>query len=232
MADIDAYKRQQQDSAAVTEHYTMVKRIAYHLKARLPSHIVLDDLVQAGMEGLLQARNAFDESRGIEFEGFAKSRVRGAMLDEVRRTSFSTRSVISFKKEHDKAISTLAKQLGREPKSSEVASFLDKDLATYEQERVLAEGADIVSTDAHEGFFEEEDDLAKSPEQMLERNQLIGGLADAIEELPERAQMVLALYYQEELNLKEIGAVLSVSESRVSQILSETAGKLRRLMGR
>ena len=117
MADIDAYKKQLLNvDSSVTNQYTMVKRVAYHLRSRLPSNISTDDLVQAGMEGLLQAKAAFDDSRGINFELFAKTRIRGAMLDEVRRISFSTRSIVSTKREHEKIISELTQALGRAPK--------------------------------------------------------------------------------------------------------------------
>ena len=107
---------------------------------------------------------------------------------------------------------------------------MDKDIDLYEKERLIAEGVDIVSSDALPTNLEESSELESGPDQSLEKAQMITALADAIEQLPERARIVLALYYQEEMNLKEIGAILEVSESRVSQIISETAGKLRALM--
>lgn len=233
MADIDAYKRQLLDvDSSVTNQYTLVRRVAYHLRSRLPSNISTDDLVQAGMEGLLQAKAAFDHSRGINFELFAKTRIRGAMLDEVRRISFSTRSVVSTKREHDKVIRELTQILGRVPKNHEVADKLDLTTEEYERERLLAESADVMSSDAAPEYFEEVDESLRNPEQALEHSELIESLAESIGQLPERTQQILALYYQEEMNLKEIGTILDVSESRISQILSETAGKLRTLMGR
>ena len=120
--------------------------------------------------------------------------------------------------------------MGRSPKNTEIANFLDKDLATYEKERIVAEGVDIVSTEAATVQYDEFTEPDSGPDEALEKHELISTLSESIEKLPERAQTVLALYYQEELNLKEIGAVLDVSESRVSQILSETATKLRKLM--
>ena len=181
---------------------------------------------------LLQAKSAFDHSRGINFELFAKTRIRGAMLDEVRRISFSTRSVVSTKREHDKVISELTQALGRAPKNQEIAERLGKTTEEYERERLLAESADVVSSDTAPEYFEEVDESLRNPEQALEHSELIENLAESIEQLPERTQQILALYYQEEMNLKEIGAILDVSESRISQILSETAGKLRVLMTR
>ncbi len=229
MADIKAYS--DNTDANVSDHYTLVKRIAYHLRTRLPSTISTEDLIQAGMEGLIHAVRAFDKSRGIEFELFAKTRIRGAMLDEVRRISYSTRSAITIKREQDSATSALTKKLGRSPKHNEIADYLDKDLTTYEKERVIAEGVDIVSSETAAVQYEEFSEPESGPDEALEKHELISTLAESIEKLPERAQTVLALYYQEEMNLKEIGAILDVSESRVSQILSETAGKLRKLIG-
>ena len=231
MASIDAYKRQLLDSnSSTSSQYTLVKRVAYHLSSRLPSNIAIEDLVQAGMEGLLQAQKVFDASRGINFELFAKTRIRGAMLDEVRRISFSTRNVISTKRKQDEIVRDLTQRLGRQPKNIEVAGELGISIEEYESDRLLAGSAEFVSTDESPDAFEEIDESRGSPEAELEQAEDIGALASAIEKLPERSQQILALYYQEEMNLKEIGEILSVSESRISQILSETAGKLRKLM--
>ena len=231
MASIDAYKRQLLDSnSSTSSQYSLVKRVAYHLSSRLPSNIAIEDLVQAGMEGLLQAQKVFDTSRGINFELFAKTRIRGAMLDEVRRISFSTRNVISTKRKQDDVIRDLTQKLGRQPKNIEVASELGISIEEYESDRLLAGSAEFVSTDDSPEAFEEIDENRGGPEAELEQSEDIEALASAIEKLPERSQQILALYYQEEMNLKEIGEILSVSESRISQILSETAGKLRKLM--
>ena len=231
MASIDAYKRQLLDSnSSTSSQYSLVKRVAYHLSSRLPSNIAIEDLVQAGMEGLLQAQKVFDASRGVNFELFAKTRIRGAMLDEVRRISFSTRNVISTKRKQDEIIRVLAQKLGRQPKNIEVANELDISIEEYESNRLLAGSAEFVSTDESPEAFEEIDENLGGPESELEQAEDIEALASAIEKLPERNQQILALYYQEEMNLKEIGEILNVSESRISQILSETAGKLRKLM--
>ena len=231
MASIDAYKRQLLDSnSSTSSQYSLVKRVAYHLSSRLPSNIAIEDLIQAGMEGLLQAQKVFDASRGINFELFAKTRIRGAMLDEVRRISFSTRNVISTKRKQEDIIRDLTQKLGRQPKNIEVASELGISIEEYESDRLLAGSAEFVSTDDSPEAFEEIDENRGGPESELEQTEDIEALASAIKKLPERSQQILALYYQEEMNLKEIGEILSVSESRISQILSETAGKLRKLM--
>ena len=231
MASIDAYKRQLLDSnSSTSSQYSLVKRVAYHLSSRLPNNIAIEDLVQAGMEGLLQAKKVFDASRGINFELFAKTRIRGAMLDEVRRISFSTRNVISTKRKQDEVIRDLTQKLGRQPKSIEVARELGISIEDYDSDRLLASSAEFVSTDESPEAFEEVDENQGGPEAELEQAEDIKALTSAIEKLPERSQQILALYYQEEMNLKEIGEILSVSESRISQILSETASKLRKLM--
>ena len=231
MGSIDAYKRQLLDfNSSTSSQYSLVKRVAYHLSSRLPSNIAIEDLVQAGMEGLLQAQKVFDASRGINFELFAKTRIRGAMLDEVRRISFSTRNVISTKRKQDETIRDLTQKLGRQPKNTEVARELGISIEEYDSDRLLAGSAEFVSTDESPESFEEIDENRGGPEAELEQAEDIEALASAIEKLPERSQQILALYYQEEMNLKEIGEILSVSESRISQILSETAGKLRKLM--
>ena len=231
MASIDAYKRQLLDSnSSTSSQYSLVKRVAYHLSSRLPNNIAIEDLVQAGMEGLLQAKKVFDASRGINFELFAKTRIRGAMLDEVRRISFSTRNVISTKRKQDEVIRELTQKLGRQPKSIEVARELGISIEDYDSDRLLAGSAEFVSTDESPEAFEEVDENHGGPEAELEQAEDIKALTSAIEKLPERSQQILALYYQEEMNLKEIGEILSVSESRISQILSETASKLRKLM--
>ena len=147
MASIDAYKRQLLDSnSSTSSQYSLVKRVAYHLSSRLPSNIAIEDLVQAGMEGLLQAQKVFDASRGINFELLPKLEFIGAMLDEVRRISFSTRNVISTKRKQDEIIRDLAKTWTT-AKNTEVARELGISIEEYESDRLLAGSAEFVSTD-------------------------------------------------------------------------------------
>lgn len=231
MPGIDSYRKVLENSGGTPDsYYVLVRRIAFHLSSRLPNTISVEDLIQAGMEGILQAQRSFDSSRGIEFEVFAKNRVRGAMLDEVRRTSFSSRNIVSTKKHHDLTINLLTQKLGRAPKNSEVADALEISLDTYEKERLLTASSDLVSSDDLPTIIEENLGRQASPHKQLEDEEQLISLTEAISQLPERSQQILALYYQEEMNLKEIGAILSVSESRISQILSETATKLRKLL--
>jgi RNA polymerase sigma factor for flagellar operon FliA len=146
----------------------------------------------------------------------------------VRRMSQTTRTTIMFKREHTAAIEKLTARYGRQPSSKEVASYLGKDLESYEKERVIVAGADSVATDVNDDTPLPDDWFEDSPESDLQKAELLNILADSVATLPERTQLVLSLYYAEELNLKEIASVIEVSESRVSQILSETAALLRR----
>jgi len=215
--------------AITPELLSLVKRIAVHLKGRLPKNVEVDDLMQSGFEGLVQAMNSYDKARNISLEQFAKTRIRGAMLDDVRRMSQTTRTTISFKREHTNAIEKLTNRFGREPTGKEVASYLGKDVDTYQKERLIIAGAATSTNDAGvtADDFDNKDEVEPSPEDSLQKAELIAALKASIADLPERTQLVLSLYYQDELNLKEIAAVIDVTESRVSQILSETANKLR-----
>ena len=209
------------------ELLSLVKRTALHLKGRLPKNVEVDDLMQSGLEGLVQAMDSFDESRNITLEQYSKTRIRGAMLDDVRRMSQTTRTTIGFKREHGAAVEKLTIRFGREPTGREVASYLGKDIDTYQKERLIIAGSDSPSDDAAITTSLESDDIEPSPHEGHEKRELISNLKDSINELPERTQLILSLYYQDELSLKEIAAVIDVSESRVSQILSDTANRLR-----
>ena len=214
------------------DHFSLVKRTAFHLKSRVPPNVDLDDLIQAGLEGLVQANKSYDSTKNVTFEGFAKVRIKGAMLDEVRRLSYATRTTVSLKREQSEAIEHLANLKGREPTSAEVAGYLGKDLESYEKERLIAQGSETLSSDSNQGIIGEDIDESSNPEDQVDRDETLSILQALIAELPERTQLVLNLYYVEELNLKEIAAVLSISEGRVSQILSETASKLRKKFDR
>ena len=209
-------------------HLGLVKRVALHLKARIPAFMELDELIQVGMIGLLEASRAYDPTKGIEFENFAHSRVRGAMLDEVRRLSFLPRSAVAFNKEHNTTIHALAAELGRSPTQAEIAEYMGKDLEEFHKERGKAKRFETYSMEVvTEEVMTIADDASQQPEVIVEEAQFMDAVTDAIAQLPEREQMVMQLYYVEELNLKEIGEILGVSESRVSQILSSVVKKLR-----
>jgi RNA polymerase sigma factor for flagellar operon FliA len=217
-----------QGEELVLAHLGLVKRVALHLKARVPAYMELDELIQVGMMGLLEASRVFDASKGVDFENFAHSRVRGAMLDEVRRLSFLPRSAVAFNKSHNETLHALSSELGRAPTQAEIAEYMGKDLEDFQKERGKARRFETYSLEVvTEEVMSIADDSAHQPDVMVEEAEFMEAVTDAISELPEREQLVMQLYYVEELNLKEIGEVLEVSESRVSQILSSVVKKLR-----
>ena len=218
-------------SQMVEKHAVLVKRIAHHLAARLPDSVLVDDLIQAGMIGLIEASKNFDGSKGASFETYAGIRIRGAMLDEIRRGDWTPRSVHRNARMIADKISELEAQLGRDVKDNEVAAALDVTLAQYHQMLKETNAGKIlgiddlgVSDDVISGKESSNDDDIYTG---VEGNNFKSSLASAIKTLPEREALILSLYYDEELNLREIGDVLSVSESRVSQIHSQAMLRLR-----
>jgi RNA polymerase sigma factor for flagellar operon FliA len=206
----------------------MVKRVAVHLKVRLPPFMELDELVQVGMVGLIEAARSFDPAKGFEFEHFALSRVRGAILDEVRRQSFLPRSAVAFNKNENEAVHVLAAELGRAPNQAELAQFMGKEIGEFHKERGQAKRFETFSMEVvNDEVMNMPADSAMQPEVMVEEAQFMEAVVQAIDQLPERERMVMSLYYVEEMNLKAIGEILGVSESRVSQILSTVVKKLR-----
>lgn len=217
-----------QGEELVLAHLGLVKRVALHLKARVPAYMELDELIQVGMMGLLEASRVFDASKGVDFENFAHSRVRGAMLDEVRRLSFLPRSAVAFNKSHNETLHALSSELGRAPTQAEIAEYMGKDLEDFQKERGKARRFETYSLEVvTEEVMSIADDASHQPDVMVEEAEFMEAVTDAIAQLPKREQLVMQLYYVEELNLKEIGEVLEVSESRVSQILSSVVKKLR-----
>jgi RNA polymerase sigma factor for flagellar operon FliA len=234
MADIKLYEDIQnadQSSKELLVHVGLVKRVALHLKGRLPNFMELDELIQVGMIGLIEAKSSFDASKGVEFEIFAKNRVRGAILDQVRKLSYLPRSAIVSIREHNEATALLTGQLGREASQSELAEFMGKDIESFQKERVHAHRFQTVSLETQ---LPDTVDMpageSDNPEAQIAQEQFMETLMASIEALPERERTVVSLYYVEEMNLKEIGAVLDVSESRISQILSSSVKKLRRFI--
>ena len=214
----------------------LVKRLAHQLKARLPDNVEVDDLIQVGMMGLLDAMNRYEE-QGNQFETYAVQRIRGAMLDELRSVDWLPRSVRQNMRKIEAAIGKLQQTLHRSPTEAEVAKQLAVTVNEYQQ--MLADGAghqlvyyeDFHDDDYGEHFLDRhcssdsDDPLA----QLLESD-FRGALADAIGELPEREQQLMALLYQEQMNLAEIGAVLGVSASRVCQLHSQAIARLRSML--
>ncbi len=234
MTITNSYNNQIDKKALLEQHTVLVKRIAYHLLARLPASVLVDDLIQSGMIGLFEAANNFDNSKGASFETFAGIRIRGSMLDEIRRGDWTPRSVHKNSRMVSEAIKQLEAKLGRDVSDVEVAEKLDISLNDYHH--ILSE----VSTGKILGIEDlgvSEDAinfgeacLVDDPYQSIEHSAFKKGLSQCIKSLPEREALVLSLYYDEELNLREIGQVLDISESRVSQIHSQAMHRLKSRM--
>ena len=219
---------QNRDEELILAHLGMVKRVAVHLKARIPPFMEVDELVQVGMIGLIEAARAFDPTKGVAFESYAHSRVRGAMIDEVRRLSFLPRSAVAFNKSHSSANQALATELGRAPTQAELAEYMGRELESFEKDRGSARQFETYSMEVvSEEVMNIREQESRQPDALVEESQMMNALTEAIDGLPERDKLVISLYYVEELNLREIGEVLGVSESRVSQILSANVKKLR-----
>lgn len=234
MADLSEYQEvlmASQPNDNLLDHIGLVKRVALHLKTRLPNFMELEELIQVGTIGLIEAAKSFDESKGVEFEIFARTRIRGAILDQVRKLSYLPRSAMVNIRDHNEASAALSAELGREPTQSELADFMGKNLEDFHKERTHAYRFQTVSLESQ--VLEDVEVPAvevNEPETELVESQLLEALTESIEILPEREKTIISLYYVEEMNLKEIGAVLEISESRVSQILSSTVKLLRKHM--
>jgi len=219
----------QQPDNLVLANLPLVKRIALHLKVRLPPFVEFDDLLQAGMLGLIEASRKFHAEKGAPFDSFARIRIKGAMIDYVRRQSYLPRTAVATRKSHAEAARTLTAELGRPPSQQEMAEFMNIDINELQEERRHSREFETESieemADAVDSLPDNTDAI---PENALEKAQLSANLIDAIESLPEREKMILSLYYREELTLKEIGSIMGVGESRISQILTKTAQVLRK----
>lgn len=215
----------------VTEHAPLVKRLAYHLVGRLPSSVMVDDLIQAGMIGLLDASRQYDPTQGASFETYATIRVRGSMIDELRRNDWAPKSVHKKQRDVAAAIKIVESRTGCDAKDTEVAEEMGMELDDYFQILQDTNSARLFSLDVvdanEESFINTISDTGGSPLDGLTDDRFRDSLGEAITKLPERERMVLSMYYDNELNLREIGEVLEVSESRISQILSQAHGRLR-----
>lgn len=221
------------DAELVRRHTPLVRRIAYHLMARLPPSVDVQDLIQSGMIGLLEAARNYAPSREASFETFAGIRIRGAMLDELRRSDWTPRSVHRKVREVAEVMRQVEHETGGDAEGSEVMRRLGIDSNEYNQ--ILADAASsrvlsLSSPETGDVAMDVADAVGRGPAEGLEGDDLREALAAAIERLPEREKMVMSLYYDDELNLKEIGAVLGVSESRVCQIHGQAVIRLRAYM--
>ena len=217
----------------IEDYAPLVKRIAYHMMMRMPASVQVDDLIQAGMIGLIEASQKYDASRGASFETYAGIRIRGSIVDEMRRGDWVPRSVHRNARRLSRAVAAVEARTGRDATDAEVAAELGVELEEYFEMLQDSNGSRLFSYE--ETFGEEDSNIDASehssafasPLDGIQRDGLKKALVNAISLLPERERMVLSLYYDQELNLKEIGLVLGVSESRVSQIHSQAAARLR-----
>ena len=218
----------------VIMHEPLVKRIAFHLMSRLPPSVQADDLIQAGMIGLIEASRNFDPEQGASFETYAGIRIRGAMLDEIRRTDWTPRSVHRKARQVAEAVRKIENEKGRDARDVEVAEALGIELCEYHKILQDATGCRIFSFEdpgtLGETGFTSSERHSNQPFENLQNDNFKQGLAKAIKGLPERERLVMALYYDEELNLREIGEILGVSESRVCQIHGQALIRLRARM--
>ncbi|OGT01538.1 MAG: RNA polymerase sigma factor FliA [Gallionellales bacterium RBG_16_57_15] len=218
------------------EYAQLVKRLAHQMMSRPPSSVQIDDIIQAGMMGLLDAASRYDEFHGAQFETYATQRIRGAMLDELREADWLPRSLRRDMRSIEAAINRLQQRLGRSPNETEIAEELKIPLAEYQQMLQKSRGAQLVYYEDFHGedtddFFERfEFGNDADPMDLLEDERFKAELVHAIESLPERERMLMGMLYEQEMNLREIGEVLGVSESRVSQLHSQAVARLRSWM--
>jgi RNA polymerase sigma factor for flagellar operon FliA len=221
----------------VMQNVALVKSLAQRLAQRLPSQVQVEDLVSAGVLGLIEAAGRYKSSLGVPFQAFARRRIHGAMLDALRDLDWAPRSLRRLRRDVDSAVASERARLGREPEEQEIASALGMTVAQYERaleqlrtlELAAARELDAPTADGTP-LLEFCVDPGESAVQTIERQELRAHLAQAIGELPERERQILALYYEEELTLAEIGEVIGVCESRVCQLRGLAVSRLRTLL--
>ncbi len=224
------------DANAMLRQYSpLVRRLAHQMLARLPANISLDDLIQVGMIGLNDALSRFDVGQGVQFETFATQRIRGAMLDELRGGDWMSRADRRQQRLIDTTVHKLEQKLGRAPSEAEIAQAMGMSLADYQTSLGKVCGTQLVYLEDMSGDDGDEDyldrhvaeDESASPMALLQDRRMREALVEAITQLPEREQHVMSMYYEHDMNLKEIAAVLGVTESRVSQLHSQSIARLR-----
>ena len=241
MKKLAAYKKnaasdiaERSQNQLVTDYAPLVKRIAYHLMTRLPPTVQVDDLIQSGMIGLLEAARNYDASQGASFETYAGIRIRGAMLDEIRKGDWAPRSLHRKVRAITKAVADIEAREGRDARDAEVAVEVGMSLDEYYSTLQDATGYRVFSFEdlpaGEEGMTESLTAKISEPLANVENDMFKAALAEAIAGLPERERLVMSLYYKEELNLRETGEVLGVSESRVCQIHSQALIRLKSRM--
>ena len=221
-------------NSMLKQYSPLVRRLAHQMLAKLPANVELDDLVQVGMIGLTDALSRFDTAQGVQFETFATQRIRGAMLDELRGTDYLSRGTRKQQRAIESAVHRLEQRLGRAPVESEIAREMALSLSEYQELLGRVRGTQLVYLEDMAGAGGDEDfldrhagDEALNPLAKLEDSRMREALVEGIKNLPEREQFVMSMYYEHDMNLKEIAAVLKVTESRVCQLHSQSIARLR-----
>jgi RNA polymerase sigma factor for flagellar operon FliA len=221
-------------STAVERYAPLVRRLASQMIAKLPANVELDDLIQAGMIGLMDALARYETGHGAQFETFATQRIRGAMIDELRGSDWLPRSVRRNQRAIETAVSAVEQRTKRPATETEIAAHMGIALAAYQQMLGDAHGGqlfyidDFGGSDSEEGYLDRHvGDEASDPARVMSDERFRASLATAIDNLPEREKQVMGMYYEHDMNLKEIGAVLGVTESRVCQMHSQAVARLR-----
>ena len=222
-------------SKQVDQYIPLVRRLAHHLIAKLPASVQIDDLIQAGLIGLMDAITRFEEGQGAQFETYASQRIRGAMLDELRSADWMPRGVRQAQRKIETATLRAEQKLGRSATEKEIAEVMGVSLDEYQDMLFDSRGASLVFYDDYaddgdgEGYLDRQigGDEEANPLEMLGDQRFRENLIQAIEDLPEREKMLMGLYYEQELNFREIAAVLGVTESRVCQLHTQAVSRLK-----
>lgn len=231
-------KGQLDRNALIRQYQPLVRRLAHHMMAKLPASVEVDDLIQVGLIGLSDALSRFEASQGVQFETFATQRIRGAMLDELRENDWMSRGSRKSQKDIEVAMRKLEHKLGRSPLESEIAAELGMSLAEYQSMLSKVRGTQLVYLEDMSRNGEDDDtyldrhvgDPESDPLNMLRDQRLRQSLVEAIKGLPEREQFIMSMYYEKDMNLKEIAVVLEITESRVCQLHSQSIARLRAKM--
>lgn len=240
-----AYEQENQRAALanrdelIVSHLPMVKYLVGKIASQLPPHLDREDLMSAAIVGLITAAERFDPLRGVQFKTFVEQRIRGTIMDELRSQDWLTRSVREKFKRLEREFASLEQKLGRNPTSEEVAAAMQMEMDDYFK---LLEEVHFLSVVSLDDSWEDEDGgsfglldvledkASENPQEQMMAREMVNVMAEAIEALPEKERIVITLYYYEEMNLKEIGAVLSLTESRICQLHSQAVLRLRSKM--
>ena len=231
-------KGQLDRNALIRQYQPLVRKLAHHMMAKLPPSVEVDDLIQVGLIGLSEALSRYEAAQGVQFETFATQRIRGAMLDELRENDWMSRGSRKSQKDIEVAMRQLEHSLGRSPLESEIAAKMGLSLVDYQSLLSKVRGTQLVYLEDMSRNGEDDDtfldrhvaDVEADPLNMLRDQRLRAGLVAAIKGLPEREQYIMSMYYEHDMNLKEIAAVLGVTESRVCQLHSQAIARLRAKM--